>query len=61
MSKYMHEKEEKSSLDPQTVFTINHSDIPKGKTQCKFGEHKWQELNDKEMYCPICESAIIIK
>lgn len=47
-----------TNLDPQTVFTIKHSDIPKGVTQCEV--HKWQKMNDSELYCPVCQSAIIV-
>lgn len=51
-------QDEKDPLDPQEVFRIHHNDIKVGKTQCK--NHRWQKLNDNELYCPICESAIIV-
>jgi len=55
----MHNKEkEKDPLDPQTVFTIKHSEIPKGITQCK--EHKWQKISENELYCPVCQSGALI-
>lgn len=49
-------KEEKNPLDPQTVFTIKHSELI-GKTQCV--EHKWQKLNDSEIECS-CGTVLII-
>jgi hypothetical protein len=49
---------EKDNLDPQEVFRIHHRDIPKGLTQCV--SHQWEKLSDNELYCPICQSAIII-
>lgn len=52
-------EEEKSNLDPQTVFTLNHSDIPKGVTQCQV--HQWRERNEYEIECPICGTCNIIK
>ena len=52
-------KEEKDEYGPKTVFTIKHSEIPKGVTQCV--EHEWKPLNEKELYCGKCQSAIIIK
>jgi len=49
---------ENDNLDPQTVFTIKHSDIPKGITQCQ--KHNWEKLNDNEIICRVCMSANII-
>lgn len=61
MTNQYHAKEEKSidPLDPQTVFTIKHSEIPKGITQCK--DHVWVDLNENEKKCINCPTAIIIK
>ena len=52
-------EEEKSNLDPQTVFTLNHSDIPKGTTQCE--NHTWETLNEHERICHRCNTIQIIK
>jgi hypothetical protein len=50
--------QEKDPLDPQTVFTIKHSDIPKGITQCKFEDHAWRKISDTELECMKCPTAI---
>jgi hypothetical protein len=47
--------QEKDPLDPQTVFTIKHSDIPKGITQCV--KHKWRKLSDDEVECSVCPTV----
>jgi hypothetical protein len=52
---------EKDPLDPQTVFTIKHSDIPKGITQCRFEDHKWVKLSDNELKCVKCPTVLIVK
>jgi hypothetical protein len=52
------ETKEIDPLDPQTVFTIKHSDIPKGVTQCE--NHSWEVLNDHEIICRKCMSVNII-
>jgi hypothetical protein len=52
-------EEEKDPLDPQTVFTIKHSDIPKGITQCI--KHEWRKLNDNEIECTKCPTVLIVK
>ena len=58
-------KEEKSQekeidpLGPKTVFTIKHSEL-KGLTQCKNGEHSWVKLNEAELKCTKCNTAIIV-
>lgn len=51
-------EEEQDELGPKTVFTIKHSDIPKGTTQC--AQHTWRKLSDNELYCGVCQSAIIV-
>lgn len=52
-------KEEPNPLDPQRVFSVNHSDL-RGHTQCEFNNHQWRKLNDMELYCPVCQTAIIV-
>ena len=59
MNPYKHTTEEKSSLDPQTVFTIKHSDIPKGVTQCV--KHTWVKHSENEIRCPICGTVNIVR
>jgi hypothetical protein len=56
-------KEEKEeNLDNPTVYKISHSDIQKtGVTQCQMGKHKFQKLSEDEIYCPVCQSAFIVK
>jgi Zn finger protein HypA/HybF involved in hydrogenase expression len=45
--------------DNQTVFTIKNSEISKtAVTQCK--DHAWKKLSETELYCPKCQSAIIV-
>ena len=56
---YPQEKKEEN-LDNPTVFKITNSEISKtAVTQCKV--HKWEKLNDKEIYCPVCQSAAIVE
>lgn len=50
--------EEKDPLDPQTVFTIKHSEIPQGITQCI--EHAWIKKNDNELSCTKCPTEILV-
>lgn len=52
------QKKSPDGLGPKTVFTIKHSDIPKGTTQCV--KHTWRKLSDNELYCGVCQSAIIV-
>jgi len=52
------ETKEKDPLDPQTVFTIKHSDIPKGVIQCEV--HTWEVLNDHEIICRKCNTVNIV-
>ena len=49
---------EKDPLDPQTVFAIKESDIPKGITQC--AKHSWRKRNDNELECTKCPTIIIV-
>ena len=53
----MHNKE-KDPLDPQTVFTIKHSEIPKGITQCL--EHSWIKTGEHELRCAKCPTMAIV-
>ena len=53
------ETKEKDPLDPQTVFTIKHSDIPKGQTQCQV--HTWVKHSENEIRCPQCGTVNIVK
>lgn len=55
----LEKEKEIDPLDPKTVFTINHSDIPKGITQCQ--EHQWETLNEHEIICRKCDTIRIIK
>jgi hypothetical protein len=54
---YPHPKE-KDPLDPQTVFKIKHSEIPRGITQCK--EHSWVKHSENELKCTKCPTVIIV-
>lgn len=46
------------NLDNPTVFTATHEEISRtAVTQCQ--EHKWEKLAENELYCPVCQSAII--
>jgi hypothetical protein len=51
---------EEENLDYKTVFTIKHSEIPKGVTQCKMEDHKFEKASDNEVYCPVCNTALIV-
>lgn len=54
-------EEEKKDIDeygPKRVFTLNHSDIPKGVTQCT--DHKWRKLSENELECTKCPTAVIV-
>lgn len=51
-------KQEKDELAPKRVFSIKHSEIPKGVTQCV--NHYWEKMNDNEIYCPVCQTAAIV-
>ena len=45
-------------LDPQTVFTIKHSEIPQGITQCV--KHSWVKHSENELRCTQCPTIIIV-
>ena len=55
------EKESQDELGPTQVFSIKHSDIPKGTTQCEMGKHKFQKHSENEVFCPVCASVYIVK
>jgi len=43
----------------QTVFSVSHSDIKRtGTSQCQI--HEWKKLNDMEIYCSKCPTALIV-
>ena len=50
---------EEDEYGPKRVFTINHSEIPKGITQCV--QHKWLKKGENELECTKCPTAIIVK
>ena len=50
-------KEEPDLLSNKTVFTIKHSEIPKGITQCV--HHAWIKRNDNEIECTKCPTILI--
>lgn len=52
------QKEAKDPLAPKTLFTIKHSEIPQGKTQCV--NHVWKKLNDNELECLNCPTCVIV-
>lgn len=49
-------KEEKDELSNQRVFSIKHSDIPRGVTQCT--EHSWKKISDTQLDCTKCPTSI---
>lgn len=49
---------EEDELGPKTVFTIKHSEIPKGWTQCE--KHIWRKLSENELICKVCPTVIIV-
>jgi len=56
---YEKSQEEIDPLDPQTVFTIKHSDIPKGVTQCI--NHTWVKHSENEIRCTQCPTINIVR
>lgn len=54
------EKKQIDEYGPKRVFTINHSEIPKGVTQCTMSKHVFEKRNDKEVYCGICNTVLIV-
>ncbi len=59
MEKKWQKKEEPDLLSNKTVFTIKHSEIPKGVTQCEAGNHAWKRINENELECTNCPTIII--
>lgn len=49
---------EEENLDSKTVFTIKHSEIPQGITQCQ--KHNWKKRNDNEIECTKCPTILIV-
>lgn len=54
----MYQKEEKDELSNQRVFSIKHSEIPRGITQCEV--HSWIKLSDNEVKCTKCPTALLV-
>ena len=53
------EESQEDEYGPKRVFSIKHSEIPKGVTQCV--THEWRKLNENELECTKCPTAIIVK
>lgn len=51
-------KEEPDELSNKRVFSINHSDIPKGQTQCV--KHQFKKINDTQVDCIKCMTSLIV-
>ena len=48
-------------LDGETVFSASHSEIAQTrKIQCKPGSHVWKKLDDENLECTKCPTAIKI-
>jgi len=55
----MKEKSQVNELDPRRVFTAKDSEIAMTRvTQCV--KHEFEKLSDKEVYCPRCQSALVV-
>jgi hypothetical protein len=50
-------KEEVDEFGPKRVFTLNHSEIQKGITQCE--NHVWRKEGENELVCTKCPTKII--
>lgn len=50
-------KEEVDEFGPKRVFTLNHSEIQKGITQCE--DHVWRKEGENELVCTKCPTQII--
>ena len=50
--------EEIDELSNKQVFSIKHSDIPRGITQCT--THAWVKLSENEVKCTKCPTALIV-
>ena len=53
-------QEEKDELSEKRVFSIKHSDIPKGSVQCDMKNHQFVKHSENEIFCPLCQSIYII-
>lgn len=51
---------QEDEFGPKRVFTINHSEIPKGITQCTMSKHEWKAVNETELACSVCPTQIIV-
>lgn len=51
-------EQEIDELGPKTVFTIKHSEIPKGVVQCV--KHVWRNKNEMELDCINCPTCVIV-
>lgn len=56
------EKKQEDGMDRgevRTIFARSHSDIREGgKKMCE--KHVWKKLNDMEIYCTQCPTALIV-
>lgn len=52
------EESQEDEYGPKRVFTIKHSEIPKGITQCV--DHKWLKKGENELECTKCPTVIIV-
>ncbi len=52
------EESQEDEYGPKRVFSIKHSEIPKGITQC--AEHKWLRKGTIELECTKCPTVIIV-
>lgn len=54
-------QEDKDELSEKRVFSIKHSEIPKGSSQCEMDKHKFVKHSENEIFCPICQSIYIVE
>lgn len=54
------EESKEDKFGPKRVFSIKHSEIPKGVTQCPMEKHKLEKKSDNEVYCPSCNTVLIV-
>lgn len=52
------EENQEDEYGPKRVFSIKHSEIPKGVTQC--ATHKWLKKGITELECTKCPTVIIV-
>lgn len=53
-----YKKSQEDEYGPKRVFSIKHSEIPKGVTQCS--THKWLKKGITELECTKCPTVIIV-